>query len=307
MNREPRDLAASVRARLLGMATPRTNDFQDLLVRYALERLLYRLSVSDYRDRFILKGAMLFAAWSPRPHRVTRDMDLLGFGPPNIDGFETMFRELCTVQVEPDGLAYQPGTVSGARIREGDEYQGIRVTMQALLKKTRIPVQVDVGTGDSVIPAPEEVEYPTLLGFPAPRIRAYSRYSVVAEKLETMVVKSILNSRMRDFYDIWVLGRQFAFEGDVLRAAVEATFVRRKTPIPADAPEPLRPEFAQDAQKRQQWQAFLAKTKLFAGSDDLAAVIATLRDFLQPVLTALARGKEFNQVWKPGEGWHARR
>jgi predicted nucleotidyltransferase component of viral defense system len=306
MNREPKDLAASVRARLLGMATPGTNDFQDLLVRYALERLLYRLSSSDYRNRFILKGAMLFAAWSPHPHRVTRDLDLLGFGPPDVQEFETIFRALCAVQVEPDGLVYRPETVRGERIREEDEYQGIRVTLQVLLKKTRIPVQVDVGTGDSVIPAPEEVEYPTLLGFPAPHVRAYSRYTVIAEKLETIVAKGILNSRMRDFYDIWALSRQFAFEGGVLRAAAEATFARRQTPIPKESPESLKPEFAQDAQKQQQWQAFLEKTRLFAGTEDFVAVIAALHDFLLPVLTALAQDREFNRVWKPRVGWQGR-
>lgn len=306
MSREPKDIAASVRGRLLGMATPGTNDFRDLLVRYALERLLYRVSLSDYRDRFILKGAMLFAAWSPQPHRVTRDLDLLGFGPPDVEEHERIFRDLCAVKVEPDGLLYQPETVHGERIREEDEYQGVRVTLQALLKKTRIPVQVDVGTGDRVIPAPEEMEFPTLLGFPAPRVRAYSRYTVVAEKLETMVAKGILNSRMRDFYDIWVLGRQFPFQGDILLTAIEATFARRQTPTPKEPPEPLTPEFAQDAQKRQQWQAFLAKTGLSADSNDFVAVIAALRDFLLPPLTALTLGREFNRVWRPGVGWRSR-
>ena len=165
---EPRaeDLAASVRARLLKLATTGTNEFQDLLVQYGLERLLYRLSVSDYRDRFVLKGAMLFAVWFPQPHRVTHDMDLLGFGFPSIDDYETIFRGLCTVQVEPDGLVYQPETVSGARIREEDEYQGIRITLRALLKKTQIRIQVDIGTGDCVIPAPEEVGISDSTRFP---------------------------------------------------------------------------------------------------------------------------------------------
>ena len=303
MKPEIRDVAASVRARLLKLAKSGTNEFQDLLVRYGLERLLYRLSVSEYRDRFVLKGAMLFTVWSPLPHRVTHDLDLLGFGPPDIGNYETVFRSLCSVQVEPDGLVYQPETVSGARIREEDAYQGIRIVLRALLKKSRVRIQVDIGTGDSVIPAPEEVEYPSLLDLPRPRIRAYSRYTVVAEKLEAMVVKGLANSRMRDFYDVWVLSRQFEFDGAILRTAIETTLARRQTPIPKESPQSLQPEFAQDAQKQQQWRAFLGKTRLFAGTGDFVVVVAALRDFLLPVLTAIAQSSEFNRVWKPGEGW----
>jgi predicted nucleotidyltransferase component of viral defense system len=226
------DLAASVRARLLAMATPKTNEFQDLLARYTRERLLYRLSKSEWRGQFVLKGAALFVVWSRVPHRSTRDLDLLGFMPPDPRSLEEIFRAMCRQDVEPDGLAFLADSVQTRKIREEDEYQGIRVTLSAMLKRTRIAVQVDIGTGDKVVPPPEDITYPTLLAFPAPQLRAYSRYTVVAEKFEAMAELAMANSRMRDYYDIWSLTRSFDFDGDTLRSAVEATFERRKIVLP---------------------------------------------------------------------------
>jgi predicted nucleotidyltransferase component of viral defense system len=291
---------------LLAQARQGTNEFQDLLFRYALERLLYRLSVSKYRDRFVLKGAMLFSVWAAVPHRTTRDLDLLGFDPPDPRAYEDVFRQLCTMKVVPDGLVYLADSVHAERIREEDEYQGIRVRLDALLDKARITVQADIGTGDAAVPAPEEIEYPTLLDFPAPRIKAYSRYAVVAEKLQTMVSLGLLNSRMRDFYDIFMLSRQFEFDGELLGAAASATFERRRTRIPSTSPDALGSGFAGDADKQRQWRTYLTKTRLTGAPEDLGLVIAALGDFLMPVLSALAQGRVLGQLWKPGAGWQAR-
>jgi Nucleotidyl transferase AbiEii toxin, Type IV TA system len=197
---ERRNIAASVRQRLLNASRARREDFQVTLTRYALERLLYRLSKSAHRGQFIIKGAMLFSAWNEVPHRPTRDLDLLSFGTSDISRLEGIFREIVNTEVEPDGLEFFTESVCGGRIKEDHEYEGVRLSIQARLEQARLSLQIDVGFGDAVTPAPEEIEYPTLLSdLPAPRLRAYSRYSVVAEKFQAMVMLGIVNTRMKDF------------------------------------------------------------------------------------------------------------
>jgi predicted nucleotidyltransferase component of viral defense system len=299
LRREPKDLAASVRARLLSMSTPETDEFQDLLGRYARERLLYRLSRSEWREQFVLKGAALFAVWSRTPYRSTRDVDLLGYMPPDPGKLEEVFRALCGQEVEPDGLVFLAESVRTQRIREEDEYQGIRVTLEAALKRTRIPVQVDIGTGDKVVPPPEEIVYPTMLGMAAPKLKAYSRYTVIAEKLAIIAELGIANSRMRDYYDIWALARLFEFEGPVLRAAIEATFGRRKLQVPRTAPIGLSDDFASTPEKQTQWRAFLDRSALSECPVSLSDVVERTRDFIEPVLTGAAKG----QAWASPDGW----
>lgn len=301
MRRPVADLAASVAARLLGLARQGADEYQSLLVRYARERLLYRLSRSEWRERFVLKGASLFAVWSGAPHRSTRDIDLLGFVPPDPARLGGVFRSFCSVEVEPDGLVFVPESVRARTIREADEYQGIRVSVLATLKRTRIPVQVDVGIGDSVVPPPEEVVYPVLLDMSAPRLRAYSRYTVVAEKFETMVELAMANSRLRDYYDVWALARGFEFDGDTLRAALEATFGRRRVELPLTAPVGLTDGFAADAAKQAQWRAFVGRSLRGEGTPGLGEVVAAVRGFVEPVLTGKAQGC----MWRPGPGWEA--
>ena len=299
MKRPVTDLAASVRARLLAMATPKTNEFQDLLARYARERLLYRLSKSEWHGQFVLKGAALFVVWSRVPHRSTRDLDLLGFMLPDPRRLEEMFRAICRQDVEPDGLVFLEDSVQTRKIREEEEYQGIRVTLSAMLKRTRIAVQVDIGTGDKVVPPPEDITYPTLLAFPAPQLRAYSRYTVVAEKFEAMAELAMANSRMRDYYDIWSLTRSFDFDGDTLRSAVEATFERRRIVLSETVPVGLSDDLAGSAEKQAQWQGFLHKSVPAENTVSLREVVEGIRAFLEPVLSGSARGR----VWRPGTGW----
>ena len=202
-----RNFAASVRQKLLNIANSTGEDFGLILTRYAVERLLYRLSQSKYHDQFVLKGAMLFQVWTNAPHRPTRDLDLLGFGDPSLEHCEEVFRELCQIPAEGDGLTFPADTVKAEKIKEGQDYEGVRVKFLARLGKVRIPVQVDVAFGDAVTPG--LINYPTPLDTPAPRIQSYPMNTVVAEKLEAIIRLGILNSRMKDFYDIWFLAGTF--------------------------------------------------------------------------------------------------
>lgn len=296
-----RNIAASVRARLLNKAHAEKLDFNVLLVRYALERILYRLSISEQRGQFLLKGALLFDLWFNAPQRPTHDADLLCFGSAEVPHLETLFREISQIACA-DGIAFQADSVKAAEIRKDANYAGVRVTMLGLLDGARCPVQIDIGFGDAVTPAPESVQYPVILdGMPQPQLRAYPRYTVVAEKLEAMVKLGILTSRLKDYYDLWVLARYSDFDGAVLTQAIRATFERRGTPLPPGAPLGLTDNFALDGQKIKQWQAFQRKNAL--APMPLASVVAALADFLLPVLTALSAGDDFNQQWRADAGW----
>lgn len=299
----PANLAASVRQRLLNLSVRRGEDPNLTLTHYALERLLYRLAHSEYTGQFVLKGAMLFALWLQSEHRPTRDLDLLGYGEASSEKLTETFQRLCDVQVEPDGLTFDARSVRVAEIREAQAYQGQRVKLIALLGTARIPVQIDVGFGDAVTPEAREIDYPTLLDLPAPRIRAYPPETVVAEKLQTMVALGMQNSRMRDFYDLWIIARHFSFEGATLVKAVGATFNRRRTDIPQAVPTGLSDEFATDEYKITQWKAFLARTQLEGAEIGLAGVINDLRAFLLPVLDAAAYAKDFAHSWANGGPW----
>lgn len=296
-----RNIGASIRDRLLNKARAGKLDFNLLLTRYALERMLYRLSVSEQRGQFLLKGALLFDLWFDVPHRPTHDADLLGFGSADIPHLERTFRDICRIEVE-DGILFQPDSVKAAEIRKEANYAGVRVTLIGLLDSARCPVQIDIGFGDAVVPGPEEVLYPIILpGMPGPQLRVYPRYTVVAEKLEALTSLGMLNSRMKDFFDLWVLAKHSDFDGTVLLRAVTATFERRRTAIPQDLPVGLSNEFSGDAQKAKQWQAFLHKNAL--PPMPLAAVIADLREFLLPVLKAMATQDRLDANWRAGDGW----
>lgn len=275
--RKPTNIGASMRTRLLNLARQRGQPFQVLLTRFVLERLLYRLSLTSHRNRFVLKGAMLLTSWFADPLRPTQDLDLLGFGNSDADAMLAVFREVCAVEVE-DGVTFNVGGLIVEPIREELEYGGLRLKTHATIDEARIRVVVDVGFGDAV--EPTEMDLPVLLDLPAPRLRAYPPETVIAEKFQAMVVLGRANSRMKDFYDIWVLSRSNEFTDDVLTRAIRATFDRRQTDIPADAPDCLTPAFAADSAKRQQWASFVADVVAKPGS--LGDVIATLEAFLMP-------------------------
>jgi len=299
----PKNMGASVRARLTDKARSRGDDVQLFLLRFAIERLIYRLAQSKYRDDFILKGAMLFSLWAKIPYRSTGDLDLLGKGDPAPERLISIFRELCTLSVPDDGLAYDPESVTAEETRPEDEYQGVRVELNATLSGARLRIQIDIGFGDVVTPEAQTISYPTLLDFPEPELRAYPPETVVAEKLEALVSLGIRNSRMKDFFDLWVMAKTFAFDGLVLTAAIGATFARRKTEIPAEAPIAFTPEFANNADKQRQWRAFLKRTSLAMAPEPLPELLEFIAGFAMPVLTAVRDGKPFAKKWSAGGSW----
>lgn len=301
MTRTPRDLGASVRARLLRRAQQRGEDFQLVLQRYAVERLLFRLSQSPYRDRFVLKGAMLFLTWGEDAYRPTRDLDLLGYGPAEAGQVAACFRDLCSVEVADDGLLFLPDSVRAEEICEEAEYGGIRVRIEVRLTAARIDLQVDVGFGDAVVPEPVKVDFPTLLDGPAPRIRVYPRESVVAEKLHAAAQRGDTNTRLKDFYDLFFLSRLFPFEGLPLTRAIAATFERRRISLPASLP--LQSAFFAEDARAGRWRAYLLRNGLDAAPRDFTAVGEALRDFLSPPYDALVAGLEFLASWPPGGPW----
>ncbi len=299
----PRNTGASVRQRLLNLSKEKSEAFDLVLTRYALERLLYRIGQSQWRTRFLLKGAMLYTLWYDAPYRPTRDMDLLAFGQSDLAHLIEAFRALCNVPVEDDGIEFLKESVRGSEIRGESEYQGVRILMTATLADAVILLQVDVAFGDAVVPAPEEVRYPTILDQPPPQILAYPRYTVVSEKFQAMVMLGIANSRMKDFYDIWTLAREFDFDGLLLSQAIAATYERRRTALPAEAPLALTDSFSRDRVKATQWDAFVRKNRLSPGKLSFQDVTTFLRDFLMPPVQSVREGKEFNMAWPPLGPW----
>lgn len=268
----------SVRARLLNRARAEGVEFQQLLTRFALERLLYRLSISAHRDQFLLKGALLFNLWYSASHRPTRDVDFLGFGSDDLRRIEAVFRELCTLAVA-DGIVFDPQSVRATEIRAEANYGGVRVTLMGVLAGARCPVQADIGFGDAVTPGPEESSYPTLLAdLPAPSLRIYPKYTVIAEKFHAIVELGMENSRMKDYFDLWILLRDRDIDRAIVGQAIRATFERRQTAIPSDGPIGLSEEFAANGLKRSQWTAFARRNALEV--PDLTVIVTQLREQL---------------------------
>jgi predicted nucleotidyltransferase component of viral defense system len=298
----PKNIVASVQARLVDRSRELGVEHQLTLARYGGERLLYRLSKSEYAERFILKGAALLLLWLGEPIRPTKDVDLLGFGDTSADAFRQVFVALCAVDAPEDGLTFLAESIQIEPIREDQEYGGMRVKLLAMLGKVRIPLQVDIGAGDAVVPPPEMLDYPSLLDLPLARIRAYRPETSIAEKTEAMVLLALANSRMKDFFDIHQLAETRTFEGETLRLAITATFERRGIEVPTEPPLALTREFADNAQKKVQWAAFVRRTRR-PDLDDLEAVVAALDRFLWPVLQAATRRKPWPHRWSGGGPW----
>ncbi len=277
MKKAAPNLPASVRQRLLNLAHENRQDFGMLLTKYALERFLYRLSVSQHRDSFVLKGALLLQVWTS-VYRPTRDLDLLGQATASAKSYRKIFAEVCGQKVEDDGLTFLLDTIRVEKIRDEEAYEGIRVLLEARLANARIPLQIDVGFGDVITPEPVEIDYPAMLAFPEVKMRAYPKETVVAEKFEAIVKLGMANSRMKDFYDLWVMAGRFEFAGSVFAEALSATFARRKTVLPASGPLAFTPEFSLSPAKQTQWRAFLRKSGLEADAS-LEDVTNALEDF----------------------------
>lgn len=298
-----KNIGASVRARLTRIAQERKEDVQLALTRYAIERFLYRLGQSPHQDQFVLKGAMLFSLWAPTPYRATGDLDLLGYGDAAPERIASVFRDICTIDVADDGVVFKPETLRAEPTRAEDEYSGVRAAMIAEMAGARLPIQIDVGFGDAVTPAAREIDYPSLLDMPTPRLLAYPPETVVAEKFQALVALGMLNSRMKDFFDLWAIGETFSFDGSVLAEAVRATFARRDTALPRQTPIALTVAFAEDAAKQAQWRGFLRRTALSMAPEPFADIQTKVAAFVLPPTTALADGSAFAGKWEPGGPW----
>lgn len=301
MAREPRNVAASVHARLLRLAHDRGEELQRLLVLFALERFLFRLGRSGYAKRFVLKGAMLFQVWEGRLPRTTRDLDLLGIGESSEEPILTTIREIWRIEHVKDGLELDDGSLTAEVIREHSVHAGLRIKCRVRLGNAVVPLQIDVGSGDAVHPSAQLIDYPTLLDLPAPRILAYPKEAVVAEKTQAMVELGLLNSRLKDYFDLGHLARTQAFDGTTLQEAMKATFDRRATPIPQERIQALSSEFVEDKTKQAQWIAFRRRASL--DPQELSDVVATLRELVEPVLVAIRRQHTFEQQWPPRGPW----
>ena len=299
-----RNVAASVHQRLLNLSRAQGRPFNELLQYYALERFLYRLGDSSYRDHFVLKGALMFTVWETLFPRSTRDIDLLGHLDNTPERIVAALDEICHRPVTDDGLRFAAETLMGERIIQGADYEGVRVRFMAYLGLVRIPMQIDVGFGDLVVPAPVPIRIPPLLDFSAPEILGYSRESAIAEKLQSMVRLGEINSRMKDFFDIWLLAGRYHFDGTTLERALLETFRRRRTPLTSD-PIAFRQTFTHNPDKQAQWEAFLRRNAI-QGTEVpslLSEAVALIAAFLLPVLRALIEGSVFNSHWSPGGPW----
>ncbi|HEX9693163.1 MAG TPA: nucleotidyl transferase AbiEii/AbiGii toxin family protein [Gemmatimonadales bacterium] len=295
--RTPVNVAASVRQRLHDRARREGVQFQLLLEHFAIERLLYRLQASRHAGRFILKGAMLFRVWEGRTPRQTRDLDLLGQGEP--DEMATLFTEVAGTHITPDdGVIFDASSVRSEPIRDHTEYRGVRVRMHAHLDSARIPVQVDVGFGDAVTPDATPAAYPGLLDFPTPTIRMYPRETVVAEKFQAIVSLSTANTRVKDYFDLWHLGRHYAFDGTDLHRALRTTFERRETALPKAAPAGLGAAYLGDVGRVRQWEAFVERSTEGREAPSFVEAGSAIKGFLLPAVT-----EGFSAQWTPGGPW----
>lgn len=306
MTRALRNISASVEKRLLNLSRQSGEDFQYVLMRYGLERLMYRLSRSVYAKEFVVKGAMLLRVWTGEQYRPTKDLDLLAILDKSPEELDQIFRDICTLTVEDDGLVFRSETIRVRQIREDNVYGGVRVTLEARLGKIRIPLQVDIGFGDTVTPEAQQEEFPTLLDFPAPILLTYPMETSIAEKFEAIVNLGLTNSRMKDYYDIWLLSQQFDFDGANLVRAIEATFRRRRAVLPKELPIGLSIEFVSDAGKLSQWDAFVRRSRLDTKEINLETVVKVIADFMMLPSIAAAEGKAFLLRWTPGGPWQVR-
>jgi len=299
------DVSASVRARLMNQAKPGGEDFERTLVRFAVERLLYRLGASAVRDRCLLKGASLLAVWLPDPYRATRDVDILASGAVGDEAIRSLVAEICDVTCPEDGLRFDLSELGIETIRPEEEYSGKRARFRAFLGRARIAVQLDIGVGDAVVVEPEEVTYPTMLStLPPPRLRAYRRELTVAEKFEAMVKLDTLNSRMKDFHDVWALAGAFAFDGETLQRAVAACFERRGTPWSDEAPRALTTAFYQAPELEARWRNYLAAGAVLTPPPaQFAAIGERIIEFLGPLRERILSGDGPARAWRAGGPW----
>ena len=303
MRKDRANISASVRARLQNKAREANRPFAEVLQYYGMERFLYRFSRSPHVEAFVLKGALMFTAWQVPDRRTTLDIDFLARHGDQVVKIESVMREVCAVSVDPDGLVFDADTVQGRTITEAADYQGVRVKCTGFLEKSRIPLQIDVGFGDIVYPKTQKLIYPVLLDFPKPRLNGYPPECVISEKFEAMVTLGQLNSRMKDFYDIWLLMRQFDFEGASLQEALRRTFIHRKTNLPTKRPLFAEEIYDEKSDRQTLWAAFLRKNDITHAPDTLSVIAKEIENFLSEPITALTNGIACSKKWEHSGQW----
>jgi Nucleotidyl transferase AbiEii toxin, Type IV TA system len=295
-NRGTTNIAASVHQRILNQAKSSGRPFNELLVYYAMERFLYRLSISKHSKTFILKGALTLLVWQTPTTRPTRDIDLLGHTSNDLESIRNLVAEICQQQVDDDGLSFDPASVTTSRIAEDADYEGVRAEFKGQLGNARIAMQIDIGFSDVITPAPIAITYPVMLDHPAPQLMAYNRETALAEKIEAMVSLGELNSRMKDFFDVWLLVRNFDFDGSLMFQAIAGTFARRQTQ-PEVSPACFTKAFAESPAKASQWRAFIRTSRLNDVPTDFPDVAAVNAQFAMPLLEAIAAKRAFTESW----------
>ncbi len=304
-DRNVKNIAASVHQRLLNAAKQASRPFNELLQYYAIERFLYRLSKSAYVDRFFLKGALTLFVLRTPVTRPTRDIDLLGKIDNDLEVIRATIARICEQKVVPDGLLFDPASVTTERIAEDADYHGVRAKFRGSLGNAQIAMQIDIGFSDVMTPGPVAISYPSILDHPRADLQAYNCETVIAEKFEAMVKLGTLNSRMKDFFDVWALSQHFEFDGRELAEAIAKTFVRRETPIVTDA-VCFGADFAATPSKSAQWSAFLRTGRLTDTPTHFPEIVDRVRGFLRPVAEKLAAGEAFTGIWSPGGPWRER-
>lgn len=303
MKKGIKNLQASIRARLQNIARQTNRPFSEILQYYGMERFLYRISRSMYADDFILKGALMFCVWQVPGRRTTLDMDFSARHDNKVETAERIIKDMCGTAVTSDGLIFDPGTVKGRKIREDADYEGVRVKFLGFLERARIPMQIDMAFGDAIYPRPEKIDYPVILDFPRPRLKGYPIESSVSEKFESMVKLGLLNSRMKDYYDVWLMLRRFDFEGIKLAEALRRTFEHRGTILPRGKPIFAEEIYDIKSDRQMLWKAFLKKNEIRNAPGNLYAVASEIERFIKGPLGVIAKGEVFKKGWKAGGPW----
>ena len=299
-----KNIEATIRSQLQNKAKNLGNVFMEILQYYAIERFLYRLSVSKYSALFILKGALMFQVFQVQDRRTTLDIDFMAYYENEISNLVKIIKDICKINIkQEDGLTFDVDSVTGIRIKEGAEYEGVRIKFKGYLGKSMIPMQLDIAFGDVIFPKPKRIEYPTILGFPEPRLKGYPFETIVAEKFESMIKLGSINSRMKDFYDIWLTSRRFDFDGVQLTKALKKIFANRDTGFPKTK-KLFNEEFYNDKSDRQvMWKSFLLKNNIVSAPEKLSIVINEMERFLVKPVQAILKGKKFNYFWNKSGQW----
>lgn len=303
MKPDIKNLEASVRGRLQNKAKETNRSFSEVLQYYGMERFLYRFSRSEYSAIFVLKGALMFTVWNVKERRTTVDIDFLANYGNQVNDIERLVKDICKAKVVSDGLIFDSESVKGQKIKEDADYEGVRVKFTGYLERSKIPMQIDFGFGDLIHPSAKKIKFPVILNFPEPELYGYTVESVIAEKFEAMVKLGTANSRMKDFYDVWVMSRQFDFEGNALVQAIQKTFKRRKTDFPTSPPFFPSELYDHHSKGALRWKAFLKSEQIANAPPELGNVVKTIEEFLIKLVEAIHNGKDFSQEWKAPGPW----